>query len=471
MRKCVLLIATFLFFSSCEKPDLTADNHPDNEDTITESAMAPLDEMPVADSIDVSASPKEALFSCKRDTGIINFLAGLCTVPQHFVIDPANPSEITGQSGTRVFFNPGCFVSKNKKPVISPVDIKMKECYSLNSMLFENLSTAYGNRSFQSKGALYMEATCNGQPVEMKDGESAYVELPVDAGEKDGYQVYFAPVANSESTGWMPLPYGESDYVDRPVQAEGSFTKPEFHFRNLDFLTYLHQMLNYPDEARHNELSAKVEVSFSVDTNGKVGNISAGESFKTFQDEITSVLGEMPGWKPATYQGASVPAIINMNIDFNIRRNDEIKIEYDPNSAGLIHSSAQCYVESGNAEFDSPSRNQTAFPISNMGWYCSMKNASHKTGEAEVIVPDDAKTEVKLVMKNKFSVLLAQNCMGYSRFNSLPLGSEVYVVGLKYDRGTSFYAVKEVKLSKQNIVSLDWQKADKCEIKRAVEDI
>jgi hypothetical protein len=74
-------------------------------------------------------------------------------------------------------------------------------------------------------------------------------------------------------------------------------------------------------------------------------------------------------------------------------------------------------------------------------------------------------------MKNKFSVLLAQNCMGYSRFNSLPLGSEVYVVGLKYDRGTSFYAVKEVKLSKQNIVSLDWQKADKCEIKRAVEDI
>ena len=203
-----------------------------------------------------------------------------------------------------------------------------------------------------------------------------------------------------------------------------------------------------------------------VDENGKVGEVSTNECYKTFKTGILQVLANMPAWEPASFNGINVPTILHLDIDFNLHRADQVQIDFKENEITLVKPDTDLAANAEGAK-----ENRASFSSSQLGWLCLGRNIDIKSEKAEVIVPDDAGCNINLVMQKLNIIATGENCVGYTRFKSLPVGSNIYVVATKKKGVQTYYAIQLVKLKKQNIVALAWKKGDEMEIKKALASI
>jgi len=101
-----------------------------------------------------------------------------------------------------------------------------------------------------------------------------------------------------------------------------------------------------------------------------------------------------------------------------------------------------------------------------LGWIGCSRLASLAGEKADLVVRSDANTDVKIVLKDKTSIVGGENYVGYSRFKNLPVNADVYVVAVRCEKGELFYSVQPLKLEKQTVVSLNWKKGTQAEIER-----
>jgi len=82
---------------------------------------------------------------------------------------------------------------------------------------------------------------------------------------------------------------------------------PEYPGGEQALMQYM-ATINYPQEARENNLTGKVYAQFVVETNGTVDNIkiirSSGHAL--LDSAVVAHLGDMPLWKPGRQQGKPV---------------------------------------------------------------------------------------------------------------------------------------------------------------------
>ena len=429
MIKTLPLVAVVLFFASCNH---TPEPRPDADrvikDTLAQLLPEPFNQNPPQQNIYARVETRQEKVLCARDASIKRIMESLKSAPQKFVIDNKQATEITGSLGTRLSFMPNSFVGSDGNEVNDPVTIELKECYKPDAMLCENLLTATDGNFSASKGMIFISACAGGKALQLKEGEKVHVQFPFEAEGHNGYLLYHGDENADGLIVWNAV--CESNTAGPRICASSDFAKPEFSYLGLGLKEYLLQNLNYPDEARRNELSAHVEVTFMVTTDGKVKDVITAESYKIFRQVIEQSLVSMPLWKPAVYKGKN------------------------------IASSVHLY----GTDLKGEPQGMSARALGRMGWFNYGKHL-HKEGQtAEVIVCSNEKSEVKLLMKNGSTIIGGENCVGFTDFQNLPMGETAYIVAVRYDQGNMLYAVQPVKLTKQSVVSLKWKKGDKAEI-------
>lgn len=457
MKKPLLIAIAVFFFAGCNRSN---EQKPDagytDKSTLTERFMQSFNTAPAAKNLYAKFEPSDKDIPRAQDASILHLLTDLKAQPQRFVINATEKNELQGEYGTRVLFEPGCFVFESGKEVSSAVQIELKECYALDEMLQENLTTTGNGKILESKAAVLVSATCNGEEVKLKEGQQINIEFPFAVNGEDGFYFYYGEPKKQTGINWVTI-----DGETPPVAAKAYVSKPEFNYKDYNLKDYLSAQLEYPDEAKRNELSANVEVSFVVDKNGKVKDVTCESAYKTFRDEIISTLEQMPKWKPAAYGKKKINAQVKLNIDFNLRRKEQVVVDFNESNVTPLG-------KNNDYSFTDLVYTQS---FDRLGWIGFNRVVNVSAAKADLIIRSDASTEVKVILKSRNTIVSGDNCTGYSRFKNLGVDAEVYVIAVRYEAGNVFYSVQPLKLEKQTVVSLVWKKGSEEEVARLFKSI
>lgn len=97
-------------------------------------------------------------------------------------------------------------------------------------------------------------------------------------------------------------------------------TAPVFKGGQSDLENYITNHIEYPQEAVDNNIEGVVNVQFTIDENGKVGNVKTiGNNLgHGLEDAAVRVVSQMPNWKPGQIKGENVKAWYTLPIVYKI---------------------------------------------------------------------------------------------------------------------------------------------------------
>lgn len=92
---------------------------------------------------------------------------------------------------------------------------------------------------------------------------------------------------------------------------------PEFMGGQSALMKYLRQQLHYPSQALRNQIEGKVFISFTVNVDGTIQDVSVlkGLGYGT-DEEAARVIRQMPAWKPGYQNHHAVPVRYTLPITF-----------------------------------------------------------------------------------------------------------------------------------------------------------
>ena len=83
---------------------------------------------------------------------------------------------------------------------------------------------------------------------------------------------------------------------------------------------WVYQYLKYPEEAVVKGIQGKVMVSFVIDENGNVGEVSVSHGVDPLlDDEAARVVGASPKWRPGRVRGKTVKTSITLPVEFRLK--------------------------------------------------------------------------------------------------------------------------------------------------------
>lgn len=88
--------------------------------------------------------------------------------PQLFTIISSRDTVITGEQGTKLYIEANSFVDLKDMKVEGEINIELKECYKVDDMLKENLTTLADNKVLESGGMVYIGAKSNSKELKLK---------------------------------------------------------------------------------------------------------------------------------------------------------------------------------------------------------------------------------------------------------------------------------------------------------------
>ncbi len=108
---------------------------------------------------------------------------------------------------------------------------------------------------------------------------------------------------------------------------------------NRELVNFISRYLVYPEKAREEGIEGTVYVSFIIEKNGLLGELSllndiGGDCGKA----AILVLEEMPRWQPGQQNGQIVRVRMNLPIQFKFRAEDSSRSEKYNLSWGMLHS-------------------------------------------------------------------------------------------------------------------------------------
>ena len=84
--------------------------------------------------------------------------------------------------------------------------------------------------------------------------------------------------------------------------------------------SYISNNIQYPDDALDNNVEGTVNVQFTIDENGKVGNVKAENSNlgHGLEEAAVKAVSQMPAWTPGKVKGKNVKAWYTLPVTFKI---------------------------------------------------------------------------------------------------------------------------------------------------------
>lgn len=99
---------------------------------------------------------------------------------QTFVVDPTRRTTIVGSRGTRLTIAPLAFLDPTGWPVRESVTLALQEVFTRPQMILSGLSNTSEDRILESAGQILLEATAEGQPLQL--ASPIAVDLPLQPG-------------------------------------------------------------------------------------------------------------------------------------------------------------------------------------------------------------------------------------------------------------------------------------------------
>lgn len=93
------------------------------------------------------------------------------------LIDPTEPTVITGSKGTRFVIPEGCFISASGKKVKDLVEVTIAEALSTEEQLLSGLNTGNSNAVMGSEGAVYISAKANGEALQINKEKPVLIQV------------------------------------------------------------------------------------------------------------------------------------------------------------------------------------------------------------------------------------------------------------------------------------------------------
>jgi len=95
--------------------------------------------------------------------------------------------------------------------------------------------------------------------------------------------------------------------------------EPDFVGGREKFNLYIKQNLNYPDNARKDNIQGKVFLGFVVEIDGSISNIKVLRGISTECDiEAVRLLKSSPRWNPGLQNGHNVRVHYNIPVEFKL---------------------------------------------------------------------------------------------------------------------------------------------------------
>ena len=101
--------------------------------------------------------------------------------------------------------------------------------------------------------------------------------------------------------------------------AKAATKAPEYPGGNEALQSYITENIQYPAEAKENGIEGVVSVTFTVKTDGTIGNIKINRPVDPdLESEAIRLVKGMPKWTPANNDGTPVEAQTEVEVPFTL---------------------------------------------------------------------------------------------------------------------------------------------------------
>lgn len=366
---------------------------------------------------------------------------------QVFTIMATRDTTIIGEQGTKLVIKANSFVDSMNKPVKGQITIALKECYTLEDMLKENLTTMANGKILESGGMIYIEAKTGNKQLKLKKFEEIemYNPIPEVMADTNMFLFYGETKLPSGGINWKVDNYSRIPY---PIAA---LTEGKFH--DTASIEYFASHFRFAKEKMIEALKKKDSIKFTVSFNELMKPIgsSGGEKQLLPGTPLCEFLAlvennYVPSIQGATWKTAFQFTLFNKDEyekylkeykeyieDKNIRKGN-FKLNYNTSDVFYAH-------------------NNSAFFIGKIGWVNCDKFIEPKVSVNEIHFTLNSKTEedVKLFFYSgrRPSIIKAVKIGNTWCFPNIPVNKEVTITGTFLKEGVIRKASKVFKVQKK----------------------
>ena len=388
----------------------------------------------------------------------------------NYTINPSVDTTIFGPQGTRIFIGSETFQFEDGSIATDSITINLKEFYNKTDIILADLSTVSGNRLLETAGMVHIDASSNGQKLEINKDKRIVVHLPKDQNEYKRMNLFYADqtatdtsvsnwevdtvnlikktmklgghgyrwVSHNDSTEfeWVPKNYIDTGYYWNPM---------DFYVYSRDF-----------SESTMNEIESVsdfmgVECQMTIGKNGRIKNEKINSKISaSAKKELLIFLRNLPELEP----GKNNKGEIIDRIGF---------LHIEGGNIIPLYKSNKEYIESFDSKYSKyekePIRNMNdaelnyyVFSVSKLGWInCDRFIDTEETTNMFAQTPVDANTKLKMVFSDIDGVLKADIVEGKYVFSKVPKGKQVTIIGIKNENGQFLTAFKEITITDKPI--------------------
>lgn len=381
---------------------------------------------------------------------------------------------LIAEQKTKISIPPNSFRYKDsKEPVKGKVKIEVKEYFKKSEFIKAKLTSQTQNELLESRGMIYITAKADGKECELIDGKQMKVDFPVKKIE-DGFKYFKGKENENGNVTWKIV---ETNIENRPdfKKLNPRIINNRRKRVNVSFSSYISS--NGIDESNNsnafsswllkeftkkfkdksleeyhktknwrNQYTFKRAISFDFDTGNNKAIVKSNVQVRTdYFLDLKKVLRKVPQnicleglntsqkHKNMIFVTVNVDARDNFDIDtFEKKYNFE---DYDG------------YVD------------YISIDVDDLKWINIDKFLNFPSEEVTPMYVNIGKSEhadVKLVFKNRNSVMAGNLESGKIVFKNIPKEEEVFIIASKTKNGKSFFSITPA-IASENIINLNFQ--------------
>ncbi|MES2287087.1 MAG: hypothetical protein V4547_15450 [Bacteroidota bacterium] len=427
--------------------DEQSDNKPIKQDLTNMSANATSGKQLMTKSSTRNPSLNTNTYAGEKYNSLDDFYKKTSLPLQLFTIMATRDTTITGEQGTKLLIKANSFVDSMNKLAKGQITISLKECYTLEDMLKERLTTMANGKILESGGMIYIEAKSGNEQLKLKKFEEIEMYNPISEvmADTNMFLFYGGTKLPAENINWTVDNYSRTPY---PIAA---LTGGKYY--DTTSISYFASHFRFAKEKMIESLRKKDSIEFSV-------------SFAELMKPIGSTGGEkdlLPGMPLCEFlalvENNYIPSIQGATRETAFQFKVMNKVAYEKYLKEYKQYIEDKNLKKGNFKlkydasdvFYAPSR--YTFFIEKMGWVNCDRYSRPELRVNEIHFTLNSKTEENVELSfntnGRPSIIKAMKAGNTWCFPNIPVNKEVTVTGTFLKDGLIQKASKVFKVQKK----------------------
>lgn len=375
---------------------------------------------------------------------------------------------ITCAKGTKLYFEKNSFTYPNGKLASGSINLQIKECYSLADFISEDLTTTSNGEILESGGMIHIQVTDeNDSILILKEGAEYGLFFPKESKSEDMYTFYgdrnedsvldwtIAPVSSSPVQTVQPANPGSLISLSCKLAITSYTTQigkksVDWKFQNQpgDVYTYFDSIFDKTNDTFNFMCGTdqSIELTLTIDKNGDVVKLFFVQSTNPQADSIVSSFIQNLPLFDMTKMGDSWTSD-NFNLGFsaqNVVDHSEYKSAFE--------EQYKSFKDKAVEQVPQAELNYYVLSATQMGWINCDRFWNTEAPKEDFFVSIDSQkeTSVYLVFREIRSLMNGKLLNSKMKFDKIPIGSSVKLIGIQYNGGKPFMAIANTTTKNQD---------------------